>query len=74
MEVEHCIREDGEEIRNNLHRNKRKVDKGWPDDLKGIKAAHHVAEREAQGRQRYIDYSLKGRRDLDTYNAKHNSI
>ena len=65
MELEHCIRGDGEEIRNLLHRIKRTVDKGWPDDLNGIEAAHHNAEREAQGkqrRQRYIDYSLKGLR------------
>ena len=65
MEVEHCIRGDGEEIRNFLHRIKRTVDKGWPDDLNGIEAAHHAAEREAQGRQRrqrYIDYSLEGLR------------
>ena len=43
----------------------RTIDKGWPDDLNGIEAAHHNAEREAQGRQRrqrYIDYSLKGLR------------
>ena len=31
MEVEHCIRADGEEIRNFLHRIKKTVDKGWPD-------------------------------------------
>ena len=65
MEVEHCIRGDGEEIRNFLHRIKRTVDKGWPDDLNGIEAAHHAAEREAQRRQRrqrYIDCSLKGLR------------
>ena len=65
MEVEHCIRGDGEEIRNFLHRIKRTVDKGWPDDLNGIEAAQHNAERAAQGRQRrqrYIDYSLKGLR------------
>ena len=63
MKVEHCIRGDGEEIRNFLHRIKRTVDKGWPDDLNGIAAAHHAAEREAQGsksRLRYIDSSLKG--------------
>ena len=48
MEVEHSIREDGEEIRNILHRIKRKVDKSWPDDPNGIEAADHVAEREAQ--------------------------
>ena len=62
MEVEHCFRGDGEEFGNFLHRIKRTVDKGWPDDLNGIEAAHHAAEREAQGRQRsqrYIDYSLK---------------
>ena len=52
MEVEHCIRGDGEEIRNVLHRIKRTVDKSWPNDLNGIEAAHHVAEREAQGTQR----------------------
>ena len=65
MEVEHCIRGNGEEIRNFLHRIKRTVNKGWPDDLNGIEAAHHNAEREAQGRQRrqrYIDHSLKGLR------------
>ena len=65
MEVEHCIRRDGEEIRNFLHRIKRTVDEGWPDDLNGIEAAHHNAKREAQGRQkrqRYIDYSLNGLR------------
>ena len=36
MEVEHCIRADGEEIRNVLHRTKKTVDKGWPDDMVGI--------------------------------------
>ena len=64
MEVEHCIRGD-EEIRNFLHRIKRTVDKGWPDDMEGIAPADHGAERAAQGRQRrqsYIDYSLKGLR------------
>ena len=59
MQVEHCIRGDGEEIQNFLHRIKRTVDKGWPDDLNGIEAVHHAAEREAQRRQRYIDYSIK---------------
>ena len=65
MEVEHCIRGDGEEIRNFLHRIKRTVDKGCPDDMEGIAPADHGAERTAQGRQgrqRYIDYSLKGLR------------
>ena len=62
IEVEHCIRGDGEEIRNFLHRIKRTVDKGWLDDMEGISPADHGAERTAQGRQRrqrYIDYSLK---------------
>ena len=62
MEVENCIRGDGEEIRNFLHRIKRTVDKGWPDDMEGIAPADHGAERAAQGRQRrqrYIDCSLK---------------
>ena len=65
MEVEHCISGDGEEIRNFLHRINRTADKGWSDYLNAFEAAHHNAEREAQGRQRrqrYIDYSLKGLR------------
>ena len=62
MEVEHCIRGDGEEIRNLLHRIKRTVDKSWPDDLNGFEAARHAAEHATQGRQRRpscIDYLLK---------------
>ena len=61
----HCIRGDREQIRNYLHRIKRTVDKGWPNDLNGIEAAHLAAKRDAQGRQRkqrYVDYSLKGLR------------
>ena len=52
MEVEHCIRGDGEEIRNFLHRIKRTADKGWPNDMQGIAPADHGAEGTAQGRQR----------------------
>ena len=62
MEVKHCMRGDGEEIRNFLHRIKRTIDKSWPKDLNSIEAAQHAAEREAQWRQRrqrYIDYTLK---------------
>ena len=65
MEVDHCIRGDGEKIWNFLHRIKQTVDKSWPDDPNGIKAAHHATKRAAQGRQRrprYFDYSLKGLR------------
>ena len=65
MEVEHCIRGDGEEIGNFLPRIKRTVDKGWPDDMNGIEAAQQNAEWAAQGRQRrqrYKDYSLRGLR------------
>ena len=61
MEVENCIRGDGE-VRNFLHRIKRTVNKGWLDDIEGIAAADQGAERAAQGRQRrqrYIDFSLK---------------
>ena len=60
--MEHCIRGDGEEIRNFLHSIKRTVDKSRPDDLNGMEAANHAAERTAQGRQRRqrcIDYSQK---------------
>ena len=63
MEVEHCIRGDGEEIWIFLHRIKRPVDEGWPDVMNGIEAAQQNAEREAQGRrrrQKHFNYSLKG--------------
>ena len=65
METEHCIRADGEESRNFLHRIKKTVDKGWPDNMAGVVAAEQAAERTAQARQRrqtYIDYTLKGLR------------
>ena len=65
MEVEQCVRRDGEEIRNFLHRIKRTVDKGWPDDMNGIVGPQQAAERDAearQRRQRCIDYSLRGLR------------
>ena len=65
MEVEHFIRADGEEIRNFLHRIKKTVDKGRPDDMVGIALDDQYAERTAQARQRrqrYIDYTLKGLR------------
>ena len=65
MEVEHCVRGDGEEIRSFLHRIKKIVDKGWPDDMEGIVEADRAAERQAQGRQRrqrYMDYSFRGLR------------
>ena len=44
MEVEHCIRGDGAENRNFLHRIKRTVDKGWPDYMTGIEAVQQNAE------------------------------
>ena len=65
MEVEHCVRRDGEENRNFLHRIKRTVDKSWPDDMNGIAGPQQAAERDAQARQRRqrcIDYSLRGLR------------
>ena len=65
MEVEYCRRADGEEIRNFLHRIKKTVEKGWPDDLAGVVAAEWGAERTAQARQRrqrHIDYTLRGLR------------
>ena len=64
MEVKYCIGGDGEEIRKVLHHIKRTGDKGWRDDMEGIAAADHGAQRAAQGRQRQrcIDYLLKGLR------------
>ena len=52
MDVEHCIRADGQEIRNFLHRIMKTVDKGWPDDIVGIAPGDQNAERTAQVRQR----------------------
>ena len=43
LEVEHCIRVDGEEIRIFLHRIKKTKDKGWPDDMAGVVAAEQAA-------------------------------
>ena len=63
--MEHCVRRDGEEIRDFLHTIKKTVDKGWHDDMDGIARAQQNAEREAQARQRrqrYIDYNLRGLR------------
>ena len=65
MEVEHCIRADGEAIRNSLHRIKKTVDKGWPDNMAGVVAAEQPTERTGQARQRrqrFIHYTLKGLR------------
>ena len=65
MELEHCFRRYGEEIRNFPHRIKAKVEKGWPRDMSSVAGAQQAAEREAQGRQRrlrYMDYSLRGLR------------
>ena len=65
IELKHCIRRDDKEIRNFLHRIKRIVDKGWPDDMSGVAGPQHAAERAAQvkqTKQRCMDYSLRGRR------------
>ena len=65
MEVEHCIRADEEETGNFLHRIKKTVDNGLPDDMVGVAAADQIAERTAQARQKrqwYIDCTLKGLR------------
>ena len=74
MEVEHCIRAGGEEIRNFPHRIKKTVDKGWPDVMAGVVAAEQTTERTAQARQRrqrYIDYTLKGLRPRYLHRKAH---
>ena len=47
MEDEHCIRADGEEIRNFLQGIKKTVEKGWLDDMVRVAAADQDAERAA---------------------------
>ena len=44
MEVEHSFRGDGEEIRDYLHRIKKPLDKGSPNDTNGIEAGNQNAE------------------------------
>ena len=56
MEVEHCIRADGEQIRSFLHWIKKTVEKGRPDDMVGVLAAEQTAERTAQARRRRQNY------------------
>ena len=59
MEMEHCIKTDGGEIRSFLHHIKETVDMGWPDDMKGFAVAQKSAGCDARARrrrQRYIDY------------------
>ena len=51
IEVELCIRGDGEEIQNFLHLIKRTLEKSCPDYINGIEPAQQNAERAAQGRQ-----------------------
>ena len=51
LEVEHCVRRDGEEIRNFLHRIEKTVDKGWPDDMNRIAGGQQNAEWDAQARR-----------------------
>ena len=71
MQVEHCVRADGEEIRSLLHRIKKIVDKAWPDDMEGTAERDRAAERLAQRRQRrkrYTEYTLRGTRPR--YNGK----
>ena len=65
MEVEHCVRGDGEEIRNFSHQINEIVDKGCTDVMESFVEADRAAERQSQGRQRrqrYIDYTLRGLR------------
>ena len=65
VEMAHCIRRIGEDIRNFLNSIRRTVEKGWHEDVKGIEAGQQKAEPDAKARQRrrgYIDYSLKGLR------------
>ena len=72
MEVEHYVRGDGEKIRNFLHRIKKIVDKGWPNDMEGIAEGDRAPERLAQGRQRRQRFLILLYEDCaqGTYNEK----
>ena len=52
MEVEHCLRANGEEIQNFLHRIRKTLDKGWHGDMVGVATADQEADRAAQSEQR----------------------
>ena len=65
MEKEHCIRKYDEEIPNFRHQIKRTLDKGWPEDTKGVAGPQQTAEQATQARQRrqrYMDYGHRGLR------------
>ena len=51
MEMEPCIRRDGEDIPNYFQWIKRNVTKRWPKNMNGIANAQQAAERAAQARE-----------------------
>ena len=76
MEVEHCIRGDGEEFRNFLLRIKRTVDKGWPAVMEGNPQQTMVQKkllRHGKDDKDILTTQWKDS-DLDTYNQKHKNI
>ena len=52
LEIERCIKTDGEEIENSLKRNKQVVDKSWPDDMGGVTGPQQAAEQAAEAGQK----------------------
>ena len=46
MEMEHSIREDGEEVRQFLLGIKKTVGEGWPSDMEGRAPGNHVDKKQ----------------------------
>ena len=66
LEIERCIKRDGEEIENSLKKINN-VDKSWPDDISGVTGPQQAAEQAAEARQkreRYKAYCLRGLRPI----------
>ena len=67
LEVENTFRQEGELMKNYLHRIKSGVDKGWPEEIStSIEGDDNIRrEKEIQQRQRsqkHIDFAIRGLR------------
>ena len=62
LEVENASRQEGDLIKNYLHRVKHAVDKGCPENLTNVDNANRAQEAVKQSRQReqkYIDFAIR---------------
>ena len=79
LEVENTFRQEGELIKNYLHRIKSGVDKGWPEKIPtSIEGDDNIRkEKEIQQRQRsqkYIDFAIRGLRPQGLKRKAHEKL